>query len=172
MPQLLLFVVFTLDEQRYALPLASVERVVRAVAVTALPKAPAIVLGAINVQGEIIPVINVRRLNHLPQRALQDEDEFIIALETSDGENPRRVALWVDSVQGVLECSDSEVLPASQIFAGVEYVSGAIRGREGITLVQDLAQSLSAHDVAALDEIISQQAPDTARVLEGVGESA
>lgn len=41
-------VVFTLDEQRYALHLAAVERIVRVVEVTPLPKSPEIVLGVVN----------------------------------------------------------------------------------------------------------------------------
>ena len=61
-------VVFTLDEQRYALHLLAVERVVRAVEVTALPEAPEIVLGVVNVKGRIVPVINVRRRFRLPER--------------------------------------------------------------------------------------------------------
>jgi hypothetical protein len=43
------YVVFRLDERQFALNLYSVERVVRAVAVTSLPKAPEIVLGVISV---------------------------------------------------------------------------------------------------------------------------
>jgi chemotaxis signal transduction protein len=42
------YVVFRLDERQFALNLHSVERVVRAVAVTSLPKAPEIVLGVIS----------------------------------------------------------------------------------------------------------------------------
>ena len=61
-------VVFALDEQRYALHLLAVERVVRAVEVTALPEAPEIVLGVVNVKGRIVPVINVRRRFRLPER--------------------------------------------------------------------------------------------------------
>jgi purine-binding chemotaxis protein CheW len=38
-----------------------VERIVRVVEVTPLPKAPEIVLGVVNVQGQIIPVINIRK---------------------------------------------------------------------------------------------------------------
>ena len=52
-------VAFTLDEQRYALPLYDVERVVHAAGVTLFPKAPEIVLGVVNVQGRIIPVVNI-----------------------------------------------------------------------------------------------------------------
>lgn len=61
-------VVFRLDERRYALPLSVVERVIRAVEVTPLPKAPPIVLGAIDVQGRVVPVLNVRRRFLMPDR--------------------------------------------------------------------------------------------------------
>lgn len=42
-------VVFTLEEQRYALDLSMVRRVFRSVEITPLPKAPDIVLGVISV---------------------------------------------------------------------------------------------------------------------------
>ena len=41
------WVLFALDAGRYALPLASVERIVRAAEYTPLPLAPAAVLGAV-----------------------------------------------------------------------------------------------------------------------------
>ncbi len=50
-------VVFLLDEQRYAVPMSAVERVVPMVAVSPLPKSPAIALGVINLHGTAIPVI-------------------------------------------------------------------------------------------------------------------
>jgi purine-binding chemotaxis protein CheW len=54
-------VVLTLDEQRYALHLSAVERIVRMVEITPLPKAPQIVLGVVNVQGRIVPIVNIRK---------------------------------------------------------------------------------------------------------------
>ena len=53
-------VVFTVDDQHYALDLVSVERVVRAVEITHLPQAPDTVMGVINFEGKVIPVVNTR----------------------------------------------------------------------------------------------------------------
>ena len=75
-------VVFLLNEQRYALYLPVVERVVSAVEVTPLPKAPDIVLGVINMQGKVIPVVNIRRRFGLPERQIDLSDQFIIANTT------------------------------------------------------------------------------------------
>lgn len=72
-------VVFTLDEQRYALHLAAVERIVRVVEVTPLPKSPEIVLGVVNVQGRIIPVVNIRKRFRLPEREIALSNQLIIA---------------------------------------------------------------------------------------------
>jgi len=52
-------VLFSLDEPRYALYLSAVERVIHSVEITPLPKAPDKVLGVINIQGEVIPVIDI-----------------------------------------------------------------------------------------------------------------
>jgi purine-binding chemotaxis protein CheW len=156
MSQQLRFVVFTLDEGRFALPLEAVERIVRAVAVTTLPKAPTIVLGIINVQGEIIPVINLRWRNNLPARSLGPDDEFIIARHSLADASERAVALWVDAVEGVLECRSDEVLPAAQLYSGVEYITGAIKREGRIILIQDLEQSLSASEAATLDAALTQ----------------
>ncbi len=54
-------VIFRLENQRYALHLTAVERVLRMVAVSSLPKAPAIVLGVINFYGRVIPVLDLQR---------------------------------------------------------------------------------------------------------------
>ena len=99
-------VVFTLDGQRYALHLENVTRIVRAVEITPLPKAPDIVSGVVNMQGQVIPVINVRRRFCLPQREVQLEDHIIIAATSK-----RPVALVVDAAEGVIDYSGDEVIP-------------------------------------------------------------
>ena len=72
-------VVFTLDERFYAIRLSAVSRVVRAVEITPLPKAPPIVIGVINLGGRIIPVVNIRRRFRLPERELELTDQLIVA---------------------------------------------------------------------------------------------
>src|SRR5260370_41681143 len=68
-------VAFILGEQEYALPLTAVRRVVRMVEVTPLPKAPEIVLGVIDFQGTIIPVMSMRKRLGLsePETSLGDQ---------------------------------------------------------------------------------------------------
>src|SRR5450759_3745854 len=112
-----ILVLFHLDEQRYALHLPAVERVVRAVEVTPLPKAPEIVLGVINAHGQVIPVVDVRKRFRLPEREMELDDHIMIA------RTPKRLlALPVDLVEGVVAYSEEQVVVSEKIVPGMEYV--------------------------------------------------
>ena len=138
--------VFILDGYRYALYLPVVERVVRAVEITPLPKAPEIVLGVINIQGRIVPVVNVRKRFRLPEREIDLGDQLILA-----NTSKRPVALLVDSVSGVVECSDQDVVAAQNILPGVEYVEDFVKLEDGMVLIHNLDTFLSLDEGRALD---------------------
>ena len=153
MIQLAQLVVFGLDAQRYALPLASVERIVRAVETTLLPKAPAIVLGAINVAGRVLPVLSLRRRFGLPEREISPVDQFLIATMTR-----RTVALVVDEAQGVIEYPATEIIRPTQFVPGLDQLQGVVRLDDGLVLIQDLEKCLSLDEASALDEAMNREA--------------
>ena len=138
-------VVLLLDNWRYALPLHSVVRVVRAVEVTPLPQAPDIVLGAINVGGCIIPVFNLRKRFRLPERELELDDLFVMARTSR-----RTVALVVDAVDGVMECAEGQSVPPDAVHPALEYVQGVVACADGMILIHDLDKFLSLPEEAAL----------------------
>ncbi len=145
----MMLLVFTLDNWRCALELSSVEKVYRAVAVTPLPDAPAIVLGVVNVKGAVLPVIDVRRCFDLPEKNLTPDKQMIVA--DSSG---RLVVLVVDSVTDVVECSENDITSASAIVPGMEYVEGVARLKDGMILIHNLARFLSLEEKAALEQAL------------------
>lgn len=147
-------VVFSLDELRIGLELARVERVIAAVAVTPLPGAPEIVLGAFNLHGEIVPVLDVRRRFSRPTRPVRPEDHFVLVRA---GE--RDVALVADAVEGVREIADEVVVPSAAVLPELRYVRGVVRTPDGLVLVHDLATFLSLDEAAALAAALSQPEP-------------
>ncbi|HTU40492.1 MAG TPA: chemotaxis protein CheW [Candidatus Aquilonibacter sp.] len=142
-------VLFTLDSQ-YALHLRNVERVVRAAEVTPLPRSPNIVLGVINAHGNILPVVNVRRRFRLTEREMEPTDRLIIARTSR-----RRVALLVDSVTGVIERAEDDVVPADQIVPRTEYIEGVTKLDENLVLIHDLDGFLSLDEERALDDALN-----------------
>jgi len=138
-------VVFTLDEHRYALSLSVVERAVRMVEITPLPKAPEIVLGAINLAGRIVPVLNIRKRFQLNEQQPALGDHLLIARTPG-----RTVALAVDAVDSVVQRSPDEVIAPPTIVPGLEYLAGVVKLADGMLFIHDLDRFLSLEEEEAL----------------------
>ena len=151
MNRLIRFVNFNLDDQKYALFLSAVVRIIRVVEITGLPKAPEIVLGVINMHGLIIPVFDIRKRFRLPQREMQLDDQLIIASTSK-----RTVALLVDSVNDVIEIPEEKIIAGEKILPGLEYVEGVVKTEDGMILIHDLEQFLSLQEEKALHEALEE----------------
>ncbi len=141
--------VFTLSRQRCALPLSRVERVVRAVEISPLPKAPSIVMGLINVCGQAVPVLSVRRLLGLPEAEMGLDDQMLIARTSR-----RRVAILVDDAEGVAGLEDGDMTPSEELFPGIECLEGVVKLKGGIVYIYDLDKFLSLDEEAAMDRLL------------------
>lgn len=142
--------VFLLEESRYGLPLERVERVVRAVEITPLPRAPAVVLGVINAQGSVIPAVDPRRRFGLAPAEVSPEHQMVIARSVR-----RTVALLVDTVSGVAEYLASELVPPESIVPGTGHLAGVLKTDDGLILIQDLDRFLSLEEESRLDAAMS-----------------
>lgn len=142
-------VIFTLDEQSYALQLAAVERTVHMVEIAPLPKAPAVVIGVITVQGRIVPVLDMRQRFRLPPREVRLSDHILIARTKH-----RTVAFIADAVSDVTEIPEQEIVDPSTIHPGLEHLSGVMRLDDGILFIHDLDGFLSQDEAEALDAAV------------------
>ena len=138
--------VFSLDERRFALRLAAVERVFAVAEIASLPAAPRIVLGVINIRGRVVPVVDVRKRFGLPAREIVLSDKFILG-RTSN----RSVALLVDAVMGVVELPQVATTHAAAIVPGLNYVEGVARLSDGMVFIHDLETFLSLEEATALE---------------------
>lgn len=150
------WVTFALDEQRFALPLDSVLRIVRAAEITPLPLAPAAVSGAIDVGGRILPVFDLRRRLQLAERSLRLSDQFLIA------QSPRRtLALVVDSALGLVEAAPSE--GSESLSPRMSHLRGVLSLPDGLVLIHDLEAFLSAEQETVLDTALQTLEAERAR---------
>lgn len=140
------YIVFILDDQRYALHLPVVERVVRMVHITPLSSAPDIVLGVISMQGRITPVIDLRQRFNLPKQEIALTDRLIFAHAER-----RRVALVADAVTEIVECPDHQRIQAAEILPELKYLEGIIQFRDGLILIHNLDKFLSLEEEESLD---------------------
>ena len=134
---------FALAGQRYALPLESVSRIVRAAAVTPLPLAPDPVAGALDVAGHVIPVYDVRRRFCLPRRPVGVDDHFVLARTAQ-----RDMALIVDQVLGLIEARTMN--EGGALAPHLRHLLGVLSLPDGLVLIHDLDRFLLPEEDAAL----------------------
>jgi len=147
---------FALAGHRFALPLKGVAELTRAFALQALPQAPSVVCGVLNLRGEVVPVLSLRRRFGLPEKELSSTDYFVFAAVGA-----RRVALLVDRVLSVDSLS---ALPAEHTPnlapLRLEYVSGVAAVADGVVLIHDLNSFLNAAEDVELTRALGSARPE------------
>lgn len=146
-----LAVAFSLAEQQFALPVQWVEQVVRAVAVTPLPKSPPVVQGIIDFRGEVVPVMDIRQRLDLPPRPMTLSDQIIIARTRG-----RHIAFCVEAIIGVVEWDGVDFVAAQTLVPGVEFLDGVVRNQDGMILVYDPDAFFLPEEHLMLDQAIGQ----------------
>ena len=129
---------FLLDNTLYALRLETVERVVHAADLTPLPGAPAVVLGLLDFEGRIVPVVDIRARFRLPVREMGVED-FIIIAKTSR----KTLGILVDAPGEVINVAEADIDRGTGVLLGSEYIEGVVRLDVGLVLIHDLESFLS-----------------------------
>lgn len=89
---------FGIDDYQFALPVALVRKVIRAVAVTPVPDVAPLIHGVFDFHGELVTVVNLHERFALTSREIGVDDRFLLV---TTGE--RLIALVVDRVDGVKE---------------------------------------------------------------------
>ena len=128
-------VVFALGEERYGLEISAVYEIIRPQPITAVPQAPASVVGVINLRGRIIPVVDLRFRFGLPD-VIPGPGSRIVVCEA----NADRVGLMVDGVSEVLMVPEEsiEATPEVAVGPGTDYVRGVAKLADQMIILLDL----------------------------------
>ncbi|NLI89186.1 MAG: purine-binding chemotaxis protein CheW [Epulopiscium sp.] len=126
------YVILQLGEESYGVDIQSVQGIEKIVTVARVPQAPACIEGVMNLRGEIIPVMNLRKRFSLKQKE-HDEDTRIIITRIEDSQ----VGLIVDEVNEVIELDDEEIENVQIIDNNVdlEYIAGVGKIKDGTSVV-------------------------------------
>ena len=116
--------------ETYGINVFKVREVMRVPEITQSPDMPNAVQGMVSLRGALVPVIDLRSRFGLPPRALEPDDQFVLAHGAG-----RTVALWADAVAGVEACSESELVAADSVLPGSELIEGVFKRPDGLVLV-------------------------------------
>ena len=132
------FCTFYLDNLLFGVDLQEVQEVIRNLEMTQVPLAPAVVRGLINLRGQIVPAIDLRRLLNLPPRE-GEHVRFSIVARTQQGP----VSLQVDEIGDVVDLGTAgfEAPPGNVAPAVRKLVRGVYRLQNRLLLVLDTSRA-------------------------------
>jgi purine-binding chemotaxis protein CheW len=136
-------VTFRLGRDLFAADVASVERVLRYVAPTAVPDLPVWIEGVIEHRSKVIPVVDMRRRIEVDDVSITPETRILV-LSTSDG----WVGTIVDAVTEVAVVPAENVSPPPALFRGLaaQFVRGIAKIGEQLVIVLDVDRVLTSDD--------------------------
>ncbi len=139
------YITFLLGGEEFGAPISQVQEIIRVPQIFAVPQAPEFVEGVVNIRGQVIPVVDLRKRFGLSADG-GDASRIIVA-----DVGGARTGLIVDVVREVLKlsCGDIEEVPeAFQEAEGARYLSGIgkMRGGERILLLLDFRKLLSREE--------------------------
>lgn len=140
------FCTFYLDKYFFGVPVEKVQEVMRFQKMTRVPLAPRVVAGLINLRGQIVTAMDLRRCLDMPDRS-EDKKPMNVVLRSSKG----AVSLLVDEIADVVEALDDtfERPPDTLKGAARDMIPGVFKLKDRLMLVLDIDKVLDLRMEAA-----------------------
>lgn len=142
---------FLLNGLEFGVNLLQQREVLRMIPVTKLPRAAEFLEGVINLRGQIIPIVNLRKRFGIPPKEF-DKATRIINIEVTD---TLVVGFIVDSVGQVRRMNADMVEPAPPVVASVdaEYVSGVGKFDGNLLIILDISKILTSGEIEQMESL-------------------
>lgn len=129
-------VTFNINDELYGLSVLQIQEINRIPAITKVPRSPDFVEGVVNLRGEVLPVIDLRKIFEIERKEIDDRTRIII----TDISN-KKTGLIVDKVNEVVRIPQSSIEPAPELItatAQVDFIEGVgrLKNKDMIIIIQ------------------------------------
>ena len=141
------FSTFAVDRLLFGVEVEKVQEVIRYQEMTRVPLAPSVVKGLINLRGQIVTAVDLRRRLGLRERASTDLPMNVV-IRHEDG----AVSLLVDEIGDVLEVEDEtfELPPGTLAGEARELIRGVYKLKDTLLIALDTDRMLNLATTAAI----------------------
>lgn len=128
-------VTFRLGSGEYAIDIMQAKEIIKMEKITLIPNAPYFVEGVINLRGNIIPIIDLKKRFNL-EESEGDKNTGIIIAKIEDVD----MGIMIDSVSKVVSMPNSDIQPPPSMLQGIgqRYIKGVGKMEDKLLVVLDL----------------------------------
>ena len=140
---------FNLGPEPYGIPLLSVKEVITLPETTRIPNAPSYYIGIMNLRGQIISIIDLRKKLGINPQEVNEEAVVIIEIEGMG------IGLVVDSINKVLNIPLEQLKAVPEVSSQVnsKYIIGVFSADTKLVVILDLEKVLNISEISQLKKI-------------------
>ncbi len=144
---------FEIGDEQFGVNILSVQEIIRSAPVTNVPNSPIFIEGVINLRGDIIPVIDLRKRLNLYQNEerVKSLKNWILILNIGE----RVIGFIVDRVTEVLMVEEDNIEPPPDIIVeGLEnqYIQGVCKTDAALVIILEFERVLFNEEYSALQD--------------------
>lgn len=143
------FIIFHLGSEEFGIEITKAHEIVRMQGITELPQSSDFIEGIINLRGDIITIIDLRKRFNLESKTGQETRIIIIDLKNI------KAGLIVDSISEVIRINSDDISDPPGRVAGIkrDYLKGIGKIEDRLIILLDLNQLLSSEEMIELETI-------------------
>lgn len=147
-------VTFQLGDELYGVNIMDVKEIVRIQDVRVIPNAPYYVEGIINLRGDIIPIIDLRKRFRIQAAEKATDNDFeggFIILNIENNE----IGIIIDKIARVVSVKGEDVKDPPQMLSGIgsEYIEGVIREDSGYLIMLNIRKLFNPKELQKIIDI-------------------
>jgi purine-binding chemotaxis protein CheW len=153
------FLSFVLNGEYYGVDILRVQGVQGWQPVTEVPNMPPFVLGVMNMRGDVVPIVDLRKRFGLGEAEFT-ENTVVIIVRVECQDHPRTVGLVVDSVSEVLDVKPEEFHKAPNVGGHIsaDFLKGLGMVGERMVILFDIERLVNNGVLAVLDADVREAA--------------
>lgn len=136
-------VTFKLGNNEYAIDIMQAREIIKMEKITLIPNAPDYVEGVINLRGNIIPIVDLKKRFNLEEND-GEKNTGIIIVKIDDVD----MGIIIDAISKVVSIATSNIQPPPPMLSGIgqKYIKGVAKLEDKLLVVLDLEKLIVGDD--------------------------
>ena len=137
-------ITFRLNEELVGIDINDITKITKDVEITPVPKTKNYILGVMNLRGNIIPVVSLKKMFQLEDKEEDYDHPVVIVVETDLGQ----IGVTVDNIEGAVKISPDDIQPPPMNAIGIdpEYIKGVVMLTEELLILLDIKKIFKKED--------------------------
>jgi purine-binding chemotaxis protein CheW len=146
------YLTFALGYEEYGLAILKVREIIGCMEITAVPRTPDYVKGVINLRGQVIAVIDLRRKFGM-EAAASTEQTCIIVVEIEHEQGKCSTGVIVDRVSEVLNIPNENIEEPPSFGVSGDFILGMGKIGKTVKILLDIDRILNSTEVAQIQAV-------------------